>query len=94
MAEWSCSGLQSRGRRFDSDSRLQFERSTLMQGDRIKRIRAATGLSQSKFAQWLGVSLSSLQDWEEDRYPPTKRAIKLLEVAEASAKKIKGRIGK
>jgi hypothetical protein len=23
MAEWSCSGLQSRGRRFDSDSRLQ-----------------------------------------------------------------------
>jgi hypothetical protein len=24
MAEWSCSGLQSRGRRFDSDSRLQF----------------------------------------------------------------------
>jgi hypothetical protein len=22
MAEWSCSGLQSRGRRFDSDSRL------------------------------------------------------------------------
>ena len=65
-----------------------------MQGDRIKRIREATGLSQPKFAQWLRVSLSSLQDWEEDRHPPTKRAIRLLEVAEASAKKIKGRIGK
>ena len=24
MAEWLCSGLQSRGRRFDSDSRLQY----------------------------------------------------------------------
>ena len=23
VAEWSCSGLQSRGRRFDSDPRLQ-----------------------------------------------------------------------
>lgn len=26
VAEWLCSGLQSRGRRFDSDPRLQFER--------------------------------------------------------------------
>ena len=65
-----------------------------MQGERIKRIREATGLDQSKFAQWLRVSLSSLQDWEQDRHPPTKRAIKLLEIAEASAKKVKGRIGK
>ena len=65
-----------------------------MQGDRIKRIREATGLSQSKFAQWLGVSLSSLQEWEEDRHPPTKRAIRLLEIADVSAKKVKGRIGK
>ena len=71
-----------------------FTSSTHVQGNRIKRIRAATGLSQSKFAQWLGVSLSSLQDWEEDRHPPTQRAIRLLEIAEASAQKIKGRIGK
>src|SRR5207253_46648 len=28
MAEWSCSGLQSRGRRFDSDSRLQINTPT------------------------------------------------------------------
>jgi putative transcriptional regulator len=65
-----------------------------VQGDRIKRIREATGLSQSKFAQWLGVSLSSLQDWEQSRHAPTKAAIRLLGIAEASAKKIKGRIGK
>jgi putative transcriptional regulator len=65
-----------------------------VQGDRIKRIREATGLSQPKFAQWLRVSLSSLQDWEQGRHAPTKAAVKLLEIAEASAKKIKGRIGK
>lgn len=65
-----------------------------MQGDRIKRIREATGLTQSKFAQWLGVSLSSLQDWEEGRHAPTKAATRLLEMAEASAKKLKSRIGK
>ena len=65
-----------------------------MTGDQIKRIREATGLSQSKLAIWLGVSLSSLQDWEEGRSPPTKRAIKLLQKAEASAKKFKDRLGK
>ena len=65
-----------------------------MTGDQIKRIREAVGLSQSKFATWLGVSLSSLQDWEEGRSPPTQRAIKLLQKAEASAKKLKDRLGK
>jgi putative transcriptional regulator len=65
-----------------------------MQGDQIKRIREATGLSQSKFAQWLGVSLSSLQDWEQGRHAPTKAAIRLLELAEAKAKKLKNRLGK
>ena len=65
-----------------------------MTGDQIKRTREATGLSQSKFATWLGVSLASLQDWEEGRSPPTKRAIKLLHKAEASAKKFSDRLGK
>jgi DNA-binding transcriptional regulator YiaG len=65
-----------------------------MTGDQIKRIREALGLNQSKFATWLGVSLSSLQDWEEDRHPPTKRAIRLLQKAEASASKLKDRLQK
>jgi len=65
-----------------------------MTGDQIKRIREATGLSQSKFATWLGVSLASLQDWEEGRSPPTQRAIRLLQKADASAKKLKDRRGK
>ena len=65
-----------------------------MSGDQIKRIRESIGLSQSKFATWLGVSLSSLQDWEEGRHPPTKRALRLLQKAEASANKLKDRLGK
>jgi DNA-binding transcriptional regulator YiaG len=65
-----------------------------MTGDQIKRVREALGLTQSKFATWLGVSLGSLQDWEEDRQPPTKRAIRLLQKAEASASKLKDRLGK
>ena len=65
-----------------------------MTGDQIKRIRESIGLSQSKFATWLGVSLASLQDWEEGRQPPTKRALRLLEKAEASAEKLKDRLGK
>jgi len=65
-----------------------------MTPDQIRRIREALGLSQSKFATWLGVSLSSLQDWEEGRHPPTKRAIRLLQKAEASANKLKDRLGK
>lgn len=32
MAEWSCSGLQSRVRRFDSDSRLQNSKALTCQG--------------------------------------------------------------
>ncbi len=65
-----------------------------MTGDQIKRIRESIGLTQSKFATWLGVSLTSLQDWEEGRSPPTRRAIKLLQKAEASAKKFRDRLGK
>ena len=65
-----------------------------MTGDQIKRIREALGLTQSKFATWLGVSLGSLQDWEEGRHPPTKRAVRLLQKAEASANKLKDRLGK
>ena len=65
-----------------------------MTGDQIKRIREALGLNQSKFATWLGVSLASLQDWEQDRHPPTKRAIRLLQKAEASASRLKDRLQK
>ncbi|MGE8413933.1 MAG: helix-turn-helix domain-containing protein [Pseudomonas sp.] len=43
--------------------------------------RAKVGLSQSAFATLLGVSLRTLQDWEQGRRQPTGAAQTLLRVA-------------
>jgi putative transcriptional regulator len=43
--------------------------------------RASTGLSQQEFAQLLGVSARTLQDWEQGRREPTGAARTLLKVA-------------
>lgn len=43
--------------------------------------RAKVGLSQSAFAQLLGASLRTLQDWEQGRRRPTGAAQTLLRVA-------------
>ncbi|WP_298436080.1 helix-turn-helix domain-containing protein [Geobacter sp.] len=43
--------------------------------------RAATGLSQSAFAKLLGVSVRTLQEWEQGRKLPSGAAATLLKVA-------------
>ncbi|SDS63026.1 putative transcriptional regulator [Pseudomonas asplenii] len=43
--------------------------------------RTKVGLSQNDFAQLLGVSLRTLQDWEQGRRQPTGAARTLLLVA-------------
>jgi putative transcriptional regulator len=48
----------------------------------IQRIRETTGLSQSQFAQLLGVSLRTLQEWEQGRRVPSGAARTLLLIAE------------
>jgi len=47
----------------------------------ITQIRAKTGLSQARFAQLLGVSVRTLQDWEQGRRAPSGAARTLLMVA-------------
>jgi putative transcriptional regulator len=47
----------------------------------VASIRKKTGLSQSRFAQLLGVSVRTLQDWEQGRRAPTGAARTLLMVA-------------
>lgn len=47
----------------------------------IAQIREKTGLSQARFAQLLGVSVRTLQDWEQGRRAPSGAARTLLMVA-------------
>lgn len=56
-------------------------RSTQRQGDDIadvRAVRALTGLSQSKFAELLGIELATLRNWEQGRRVPTGPARALL----------------
>ena len=51
----------------------------------VKRIRAKLELSQSKFAELLGVSVRTLQDWEQGRNTPGAPAAALLRLADSGA---------
>ena len=47
----------------------------------VASIREGTGLSQPKFAQLLGVSVRTLQEWEQGRRAPSGAARTLLLIA-------------
>ena len=47
----------------------------------VSSIREKTGLSQGRFAALLGVSVRTLQDWEQGRRAPSGAARTLLLVA-------------
>jgi len=47
---------------------------------RIRAIRERTSLSQSEFATLIGVSVRTLQNWEQDRRRPTGPAAALLRI--------------
>lgn len=47
----------------------------------VAAVRESTGLSQSQFAQLLGVSIRTLQEWEQGRRAPSGAARTLLRIA-------------
>ena len=46
----------------------------------VQAIRERTRLSQSEFADLIGVSVKTLQNWEQDRRRPTGPAAALLRI--------------
>ena len=44
----------------------------------IKELRAATGLSQAKFARLLDSPTRTIEDWESGRHKPPKYVITLI----------------
>lgn len=48
----------------------------------VVRAREKTGLTQTEFAMLLGVSVRTLQDWEQGRREPSAAAQTLIRVAE------------
>jgi len=52
----------------------------------VADIRKKTGLSQTRFAALLGVSVRTLQDWEQNRRAPSGAARTLLLIAHKNPK--------
>ena len=53
----------------------------VVDGPNIKQIRSNFDLSQSQFAAMLGISISTLRNWEQGRRTPNGPAKVLLQVA-------------
>ena len=54
-----------------------------MKSNDVQRIRKKLKLSQSEFAELIGVSTGSVQDWEQGRHAPRGSAVAMLKLADA-----------
>ncbi len=56
-------------------------RVTVVKLSPVAEVRAKVGLAQAEFAELLGVSTRTLQDWEQGRRNPSGAARTLLQIA-------------
>jgi putative transcriptional regulator len=61
-------------------SRKKSSRRMAIRPVNVQVIRERTSLSQSEFADLIGVSVKTLQNWEQDRRRPTGPAAALLSI--------------
>jgi putative transcriptional regulator len=60
----------------------------------VKAIRQRLGKSQAEFARMIGVSVATLQNWEQGRRRPEGPARALLKVAAANPEAVSAALGK
>jgi len=65
----------------------------LVRGDDVRAIRYKLKQSQAEFALMIGVSVTTLQGWEEGRHHPDGPALALLRVASKSPKLVAKALG-
>lgn len=63
-------------------------RTTVFKPEDLKAIRASLGASQTEFALMIGVSVATLQNWEQGRRTPEGPALALLRVAASNPKAV------
>ncbi len=61
-------------------------RVTVFAEPEVKAVRAKTGLTQERFANVVGVSKRTLENWEQGRRHPTGPARALLKILDADPK--------
>jgi putative transcriptional regulator len=67
---------------------LKAGRTTEFKPEDVKAVRASLGVSQTKFALMIGVSVATLQNWEQGRRTPDGPALALLRVAARNPKAV------
>lgn len=67
---------------------LKASRTTVFKPEDVKAVRASLGASQSEFALMIGVSVATLQNWEQGRRTPDGPALALLRVAAKNLKAV------
>jgi len=67
---------------------IKASRVTRFASQNVRGIRQKLGVSQSQFATMIGVSVATLQNWEQGRRNPVGPARALLRVADANPKAV------
>ena len=60
----------------------------------VKNVRAALGISQPVFSQFLGVDVKTVRSWEQGQRVPSGMACRFLEEIEADLEHWRGRLRK